>query len=260
MRTQFSKFALEATLGLALAFTFSCSSGGDDETPEISCSVVQSEAPSLGGIFEEGGNTPDWFGEAAIEYARNNLFQPGNVAEFLPVPKHIYDLKSIMAYYPRSVGTLFDIADAFRNEVAKLRNAPDDGTPHYYVPKDGNMNNGDPGNMEPLNDYNVANFVTLNASVHYGNTAYRDSIVVNCTDPIFRYGNYGNCYTNEYNYYLAWDLKDNCGKFVKAGTYKATTKFSSQVKYFEKNANGSFAKKEKSIFHYEFTKKFEVKY
>ena len=28
----------------------------------------------------------------------------------------------------------------------------------------------------------------------------------------------------------------------------------------EKNANGSFAKKEKSIFHYEFTKKFEVKY
>ena len=206
MRTQFSKFALAATLGLALTFTFSCSSGGDDETPEISCSVVQSEAPSLGGIFEEGGNAPPWFGGVALEYAKNNLFQPGNVAEILPVPNYI-DTKSIMAYYPRSVGTLFNIG----NTVVKLMyDVLDDGTPHYYVPKDGNMNNNNPSNMEQISEANVANFVTLNASVHYGNTAYRDSIVVNCTDQVFKNAkDAGNCYINEYKYYLAWDLKDN---------------------------------------------------
>jgi len=98
------------------------------------------------------------------------------------------------------------------------------------------------------------------ASVYYGKTAHRDPIVANCTDKVFRSGDpknysYGNnCLGNEYNFYLAWDLKNNSGKLVKVGSYKAATKFYWQIEYIDATDN----LKSKKFDQKEFTDTFEM--
>ena len=80
------------------------------------------------------------------------------------------------------------------------------------------------------------------ASVYYGKTAHRDPIVANCTDKVFRSGDpknysYGNnCLGNEYNFYLAWDLKTNKKRYVGVGAYVAITKVYVLLEYI--NAEG----------------------
>jgi len=194
---------------------------------------------------------PDWIGREGMEYGKNNLFKPGNVTEVLPVPKHITNPKDVMQYYPSSVGTLFDIADNFRNEVGKLLDT------NYYA---------DPAGTIQLNSSNIAEYVKVKASAYYhtnlGNyTAHREDLTANCTDAIFRNAeDAGNCYTNEYNYYLAWDLKDNKNRFVGSGAYVGISKFWLEVKYYEKKANGSMSgKKTKKLSEQEFIEMFGVK-
>jgi len=235
----------------------------------IHISQVKPNSPSVGGTFDgsrpDDGYLPDWIGSDGMNYGKNNLFRPGDVTEFLPVPKKITDPKIVMQYYPNSVGTLFDIADKFHNQVGTFINVPDGEEPKYYVPRDGNINNGDPNNMEQLTDANVANFVNLKASAYYhtnlGNyTAHRDPITTKCTAEIFKdENNAGNCYTNEYNYYLAWDLKDNKGRAVGAGAYVGISKFWMELSYYEKDKNGNFKKKTKKLSEQEFIEMFGVK-
>ncbi|MDR2595648.1 MAG: fibro-slime domain-containing protein [Fibromonadaceae bacterium] len=235
----------------------------------IHISQIKPGSPSLNGTFDGDRNGdpwfPNWIGGEAKEYGKNNLFKPGNITEFLPVPKHINNTKDVMQYYPSSVGTLFDIADNFRNEVGKLMDVCDTCSARYFVPRDGNMNNSSEANMEQLSDANVANFVTVKASAYYhtnlGNyTAHRDPVTAKCTDPIFKNAeDAGNCYTNEYNYYLAWDLKDNKGRAVGAGAYVGISKFWMELAYFEKTKDGSFKKKTKKLSEQEFIEMFGVK-
>jgi len=171
----------------------------------------------------------------------------------------------VMLYYPSSVGTLFDIADNFHNEVGKsINDTIADGSPRYYIPKNDNMSDNSEGNMEPLSEANVAKFVTLKASAYYhtnlGNyTAHRDPVSAKCTDKIFQNAeNAGNCYTNEYNYYMAWDLKANSGRAVGAGAYVGISKFWMELSCFEKT-KGGYKKKTKKLSEQEFIEMFGVK-
>jgi len=231
------------------------------------------DVPSLGGIFDGSGDgalPPYWIGKEGVEYGRDNLYKDGkdghNMAEFLPVPKHITSLDTIKRYYPSSVGVLFDIADNFHNEVGKIiGDTIADGSSRYYVPKDGNMSNSNPDNMEQLSDANVANFVTVKANAYYhtnlGNyTAHRDPVSAKCTDKIFRNAeDAGNCYSNEYNYYMTWDLKDNKNRVVGAGAYVGIGKFWVELSCFEKSKDGKYKKKTKTLNEQEYLEMFGVR-
>jgi hypothetical protein len=192
--------------------------------------IKGADSPVLGGIFTPGDPgyfPPPWYNQEAIDKAAD-LFKPGSVAEFLPVPKDRSHPDTVKAYYPGSVGTLFDIADRFHNDVNTFLD--DCETKAVCTAADGTK----------LNKDNIANYITVHASAYYHTnlgdyTAHRDPISVSCTDPIFKGVNGGNCYTNEYNYYLAWDLKANSGRFVGAGAYVGVSKFYMQIKYLENN-------------------------
>jgi fibro-slime domain-containing protein len=217
---------------------------------QLKIAVIDKDAkpddPPLGGIFENGGRKPAWVSDVGAGYANDYLFQPGEVTEFLPIPKG-YPIDSAKKYYPSSVGTIFDIATNIKNEVDKV--LADCGIIEGKVgickTKDG----------RPLTKENIAEGITLHASVYYhtnlGNyTAHRDPVEANCTDKIFRReggpnDSSNNCYSNEYNFYLAWDLKANSGRFVGSGAYVAITKFYWQMEYIDAtvNANGDLNSK-----------------
>jgi len=233
---------------LALSLTFSCSSNEDNE-PTNSCLNTRdhryavlpaANAPVLGGIFLDAAKGPPWMSDEVKAYARDNLFKPGNVTEFLPVPRDRSDIDSVKAYYPYSLGTLFVIADKIRTDISDFLMFCEK---QVCKTKDG----------KPLNASNISENITMHASVHYGKAAHRDPIVANCTDPIFKNasGN-GNCYYNAYNFYLAWDLKDNNDKYVKAGTYKANFKVYWQIKYIDATGNLN----SKKLAQYEYTETF----
>ena len=210
------------------------------KTP-IKIGTITPGAPSLGGTFtgERDPNAPDfpwWIGDAASK--GETLYKDGkdghNAVEFLPVPKTIKDPKQIKTYFPGSVGTLFDIADHFRTETGKfLNNCDADEGQHCYA-TDGTE----------LTSSNIANYVTVNASAYYHTnlgdyTAHRDPISAKCTDKIFTdKDGAGNCYSNEYNFYLAWDLKANSGRAVGAGAYVGISKFWMEIKYSQGTAPG----------------------
>jgi len=246
MRNKFSKLALVA---LALSLTFSCSSEKNNDEADYQptyppasddpslVSVIyaniyrmEDDYPPLGGTFVPGGA---------------GLYQPGNVAEFLPVPKEpakkFTDPDTIKAYYPGSVGTLFNITDNLQKEV------------NQFLEECNNSCKTKSG--EALTAENISKGITIYASVYYGKAAHRDPIVVNCTDPIFKNAEgAGNCYTNKYNFYLAWDLKNNSDKLVKVGSYKAATKFYWQIEYIDATDN----LKSKKFDQKEFTDTFEI--
>jgi len=240
---------------LALVFTLSCSGGGGGDGNE-SCSVVQSDAPSLGGIFENPEDAPWWFSPEAIKDIKkggaNELFKPGNVVELLPVPKHITYLDTIKAYYPGSVGILFDIADRLGQNLKKF--VQDKCLTEDYKSKC-KVNGKDltESNIDEL----APGAISINASAFYHTNAYRNTFSVKCTDQIFKnWSGTGDCILNAYNYYLAWDLKDNCGKFVKAGTYKSTGNFYVTIEYIDASGNH----KSETLVQDKYTTMLEVRY
>jgi len=212
--------------------------------PEDKCST-------LGGVFEgcEGTDAPWWFGSVAIDDIKkggsNELFKPGNVAEFLPVPKHITDPDTIKSYYPGSVGTLFDISDRLSQDLKKFW-AANCAAPKKCKIKDANGTEVDfaESRIDELAPYGI----TLHASAFYHTnlgdyTAHRNDLKLDCTAKIFKnQSNEGNCLANAYNFYLAWNLKTNAGRFVGAGAYVAIGKFYWQIDYIDAGGRKSSKK------------------
>jgi len=197
---------------------------------QIKVTVVDPEKPPLGGMLENpnevlSGDRDHWLSEAAIKEQNNNgdnkLFKDGNVAEFLPVPKEgdYSNPDSIKIFYPGSVGTVFKISDDLNNAVSKFKEECEGC------------------DIKNMSTEDIAKRLTIRASAYYHTnlgdyTAHRSSVKANCTDPIFQYKNRGgNCLTNFYNYYLAWDLRANNGRFVGAGAYVGVTKFYVELEY-----------------------------
>jgi len=234
MKISFTHLTFIATM-LCISLIFSCSSEDttnssdfveDPNAPEIKVSVAclpryPDNTPPLGGIFNYF-DPPWWFSDAAVARG-TQLFLPGNVAEILPIPEYLTNSDSIRIHYPASVGTLFDVAlNIYFTTDDILLNC---GT--GCKTKDGKQ----------LTANNIAEGITIYANVHYHPNAYRE-LFISCTDQIFQgrpdqSGN--NCLSNKYNFYLAWALQYNNGKYVEAGTYVATTKFYWQIEYIDPN-------------------------
>jgi hypothetical protein len=186
---------------------------------------------TLGGVFSEESKKPYWISEIGRQYARSNLFKPDSVAEFLPIIQG-HNSDSTKRYYPGSVGTIFDIATNINTEVNNILDECN---------KPVNKGKCVTESGKPLDAVSIAEGITFHANVFYhtniGNyTADRRNIVSNCTDFIFRKDTgpddlTNNCYSNRYNFYLAWDLKDNKNRYVGAGAYVAVTNFYWQIKY-----------------------------
>jgi fibro-slime domain-containing protein len=208
-------------------------------------------APVLGGIFAPDGKSPppDWFDDSMKGRAGNALFKDGNVAEFLPVPDYVTDIKEIKRSFPGSVGTLFKVDVNNANSFRAERCTNGDENTCKIMRADGT-----PGDI--LTESNINEAVTIHASAYYHTnlgdyTAHRDPVMVRCTDEIFK----GDCLDNKFNFYLAWDLKTNKGRFVGAGAYVAISKFYWQLNYFD--ATG--ARKTQKFDSMEFIEMFGVK-
>jgi len=236
---------------------------------EVKIAVIDPNIPpedprsTLGGTFNGDRDSeiyyPYWLSEDAKKAARDSLFHgtgKGNngsiwknkakdehsVTEFLPLPKEpskFSNPDTIKAYYPGSVGTLFEVGHSIYQTAERVMN---ECTKNYTVRNACYNKNG-----LPLTQENLADGITLNASVYYhtniGNyTAHRDKIQTPCTSKVFegvnplnpQYGN--NCIGNEYNFYLAWDLKTNKNRYVGVGAYVAISKVYVLLEYI--NADG----------------------
>jgi len=188
--------------------------------------AVNPNDPSLNGIFEDKDKLPPWFDPDILDDIKkggsNELFKGGNVVEFLPVPGTMTSVDSVKKYFPGSLGTLFVVdVPAVREDIRKSCS----GDTTCYV-EDVN------GNRVQLTESNISNAITIHASAFYHTnlgdyTAHRDPIFARCTDKIFK----GDCAKNEYNFYLAWDLKTNAGRFVGSGAYVAISKFYWKLDY-----------------------------
>jgi fibro-slime domain-containing protein len=207
--------------------------------------IADPKAPVLGGTFtgERDGEDyyPNWISDATKNWANDNLFKGGNVAEFLPIPNRITNPDTIKAYYPGSVGTLFDISDRLRQDLSKFVQSSActggnictiDGK--ELIDKNGNLN---------ADLYNLAaRRISIHADAFYHTnlgdyTAHRNGLRLDCTSDLFKNGaGIGDCISNNYNFYLAWDLKTNAGRFVGAGAYVGIAKFYWQLEY-EKNGS-----------------------
>jgi len=189
----------------------------------IRIAEVKPNDPPLNGIFEEG-REPPWWSDAA-KIGGKNLFPDGTVAELLPVPRipiDYTDPDSIKKYYPGSVGTVFDVGQKMVSDVNTfLRDECSGCTTRGGL---------------PLSE-NIAKAITVRANAYYhtnlGNyTAHSKDIKANCESPIFQNKEgRGNCYSNEFNFYLAWDLRANSGRYVGAGAYVGISKFHLQLDY-----------------------------
>jgi len=196
---------------------------------QVKIAVVRPGDPVLGGIFETGPKPPWWSPNANGQ----GLFADTSVSELLPVPKDKSHPDTVKANYPGSVGTIFDIADRIRNDVNT-----------FFAEECGVNGLGcKTRENQPLTKDNIAYAITVRANAYYHTnlgdyTAHRKNIAVPCTDPIFQNKDgKGNCYTNEYNFYLAWDLKANTGRYVGTGAYVAISKFHLQLDYKDKEGN-----------------------
>jgi len=225
---------------------------------QVKIAVIDPKIPpedprsTLGGTFAGNRDNevyfPNWITDEGKKWANENLFQgtgkgdnggkwknkaqdEHSVTEFLPLPKEpakkFTNPDTIRAYYPGTVGTLFEVGNSIYQTADKVMS---ECTNKYTESSHCLTKTGARLTIE-----NIAEGITMNASVYYhtniGNyTAHRDRIVANCTDKIFQgvsptnpqYGN--NCIGNEYNFYLAWDLKTNKNRYVGAGAYVAISK------------------------------------
>jgi fibro-slime domain-containing protein len=210
------------------------------EQVKIAEIIADPDSAVLGGIFDlKKGIKHPWVSNEGKAYADGSLFQPGNATEFLPVLKGITDPDTIKKYYPASVGTLFEVAVDIDKAAQEIWTECEKKT-CYIITKD--------GKEEKLTKENLAQGITLHANVFYhtnlGNyTAHRTPVEANCADKIFKkdsptYPDRGNnCWSNEYNFYLAWDLKTNKNRFVGVGAYVAITKFYWQIEYKDDKNN-----------------------
>jgi len=193
-------------------------------------------AGTLGGTFANPAQRPPWITPIGQSYADNNLFNDTAITEFLPIPNwpsSVNPIDSIKIYYPASVGTILKYSNNILLQSDSIWNDCKSGG---CTTKNGPI----------LSESDIAKAISLHASVYYHTnigdyTAHRDPIEANCTDPIFqgsgfleKYGN--NCLGNEYNFYLAWDLKTNKNRYVGTGAYVAITKSYWQIEYIK---NGS---------------------
>jgi len=207
----------------------------------IKIAVVKPDDPPLNGIFENG-KEPPWWSDAAKREGKN-LFQDGTVAELLPVARLPVDYThpdSITKYYPGSVGTIFDVGQKMVSDINTfLRDECSSGC----TTRDG----------LPLSE-NIAKAITVRANAYYhtnlGNyTAHRKNIEAKCDAPIFRNKeDKGNCYSNEFNFYLAWDLRANSGRYVGVGAYVGISKFHLQLDYNDSKGNSKTKKLSESEF------------
>ncbi len=198
------------------------------------------------GCKYKGNPCADWVSDE-IKNGKNNksygLFEPGDVAEFLPIIKDM-NAKEAARNYPGSVGTIFSISTNIDYEVDRIRREcfpPDgNGVDGVCQIKDSKGKYIELKTKEDFDKY-IAEGITLHASAYYhtnlGNyTAHRDPVAARCTDKIFRKkggpdDNTNNCYSNNYDFYLAWDLKTNKNRFAGSGAYVGITKFYWQIEY-----------------------------
>jgi len=181
------------------------------------------KGPSIGGIFEPGGILPPWINNPndlvtneIMQGGSNPLFKEGNVAEFLPVPEDMHDIREIQSWYPGSVGSLFQVD--ISNQVNNFFDTECVGC---------TVEGGD-----------YAKAIIIHASAYYHTnlgdyTAHRPSVDVSCASNLFN----GDCISSRNQFYLAWNLKTNNNRFVGAGAYVVVGKFYWQLNY--KKPDGS---------------------
>jgi len=220
-------------------------SGGNryDKEQNKIASVDINDTTPLAGIFLPGSKKPVWVTDKGRIFARDSLFRDTSITEYLPIPKG-YPIDSVKKNYPGSVGTIINhgiihdwVKDALIADDCKDETTNKTGSSKCEVKTRD-------GRTIPLkfDDSSYAEAVTLHASVFYHTnlgdyTAHKNPVEARCTDPIFQgspvkrpqYGN--NCLGNEYDFYLAWDLKSNKGRYVGTGAYVAVTKSYLQVDY-----------------------------
>jgi len=219
------------------------------------------EDPPFGGVFTDrskqcyppdspqGRTCADWMSKEAKDSAAKYLYDytKGNVTEFLPIRPADMNSKEVRANFPGSVGAVFSGVGINRiNKICQFSGSND-----KCLDENGNQLYGEDG--KPLTKKSIAKAINLQASVYYhsnlGNyTAHRDPVVANCTDGVFQSGkptdaSYNhidernrekeNCLSNEFGFYLAWDLKTNKNRFVGTGAYIAITKYFWEIKYRE---------------------------
>jgi len=237
------------------------------------------EDPPFAGVFKDknkdcypvGGRKDKcakWMSDEAKNWAADYLYdtEKGNVVEFLPVPKGT-TAKDAGANFPGSVGAIFS---PVKKDEVKAFCGGFDNTEYCRGENDAQLYGED---NKPLTKKNIAKAINLNASVYYhtnlGNyTAHRDPVTANCADKVFQSteasnkdpsyndesGN-SNCFSSEYGFYLAWDLKTNKNRFVGTGAYVAVTKFFWEIKYRE-SVNGNL--KSKKFDQHEFVELYGV--
>jgi hypothetical protein len=213
---------------LCASLLFSCTSQIDSfPEPNPVEEIYAPNTPPLKGIFQNGNEVPPWFSQYGQEYANNNLFKPGSVMEFLPIPRqtpHPSAIDTARYYYPGSIGPVLIVADVISEEVNNILPSCIYGC----LTKSG----------LPLNAETIAEGITMHASANYTylgfNIAHKNPVVANCTNPIFQNASgYGDCFSNHYNLYLAWDLKTDSDRFIEVGTYMATFTFYWQIEYID---------------------------
>jgi len=205
------------------------------------------------GCKYKGNPCADWISDD-IKNGKSNkqgygLFEPGDVTEFLPILKDM-NAKEAAKNYPGTVGTIFSISTNIDYEVDKIRmecfpspnGADGTGTVGVCKVKDSKGKYITLATKEDFDNY-IAEGITLHASAYYhtniGNyTAHRDPVAARCTDKVFRKkggpdDNTNNCYSNNYDFYLAWDLKTNKNRFAGTGAYVGITKFYWQIEYMD---------------------------
>jgi len=144
-------------------------------------------------------------------------------------PKFV-NADTVKAIYPGSVGTVFDVYRTIDKKAETI----------WTDCKGGKCKDKEGKPITKMSD--IADIITMHASVYYHTNigdyaAHRNPLDAKCSDKIFQrdvpfYSDRGNnCWGNESNLYLAWDLKTNKNRYAGAGAYVAVTKFYLQVEY-----------------------------
>jgi len=131
MKTQFSKIVLAATFGLAMAFTFGCSSDKDDDEPYLPPSKTNTYFYSIYGISNQSFCAYMWDNTdenslsdsslAAVEYTfqdvKNTWLQVKNISGTILESKNNYAESSLRNDLMVSGGLAPSQVDAFMGEL-----------------------------------------------------------------------------------------------------------------------------------------------